>query len=188
MDELENTLEGKLLHSTEKIGDFIAEGLAAAVLILLVKIKSEWNIVYTRRTNGVRTHQGEVSFPGGAYEKGDLSMDQTALRETWEEIGVKPDCIKLLGGLNPIKTISNFMVYPYVGIMNCSPVFKINVDEVETVFLIPVNWLKDEANKYEQDHIIDEHTVRRVIHYVDYHGEHLWGLTARITQEILTIM
>jgi 8-oxo-dGTP pyrophosphatase MutT (NUDIX family) len=188
MDEIEKRLAGKLLQNTKNIEEFTEIESAAAVMILLVNTENEWNIVYTRRTSGVRTHQGEVSFPGGAYEKPDLSLDKTALRETWEEIGVKPDCIRLLGGLNPIKTISNFIVYPFVGITNCSPVFKINIDEVETVFLVPVNWLKDDANKYEQDLIIDEHIVRRVIHYVDYHGEHLWGLTARITQEILALM
>lgn len=160
---------------------------AAAVLILLVKDDDDWKIVYTRRTTGVRTHQGEVSFPGGSYEKGDDTMVQTALRETFEEIGVEPECIRILGGLDPIRTISNFMVYPFVGIMECVPEFVINPDEVERLFMIPLKWLENHENFYEQDHLVENRFVRKVIHYHDYEGEHLWGLTARITQQLLEI-
>jgi 8-oxo-dGTP pyrophosphatase MutT (NUDIX family) len=160
---------------------------AAAVLILLVKEHDDWKIVYTRRTTNVRTHQGEVSFPGGAYETGDGSMVQTALRETYEEIGIKPECIRILGGLDPIRTISNFMVYPFVGILECAPDFVINSDEVERLFLIPIHWLETPENFFEQDHLIENQFIRKVLHYRNYEGEHLWGLTARITQKLLDI-
>ena len=160
---------------------------AAAVLILLVKDGGDWKIVYTRRTTGVRTHQGEVSFPGGAHEFYDADMVQTALRETHEEIGIKQECIKVIGSLDPIRTISNFIVYPIVGIMECNPDFVINHDEVDRVFLIPLSWLKNPENYYEQDHLVENQFVRRVIHYHNFDGEHLWGLTARITQKLLAI-
>ena len=186
MDELEKRLSSLLNHdiSSPVAGEIES---AAAVLILLVKDSDEWKIVYTRRTTAVRTHQGEVSFPGGSYEKEDDTMVRTALRETYEEIGVAPECIRILGGLDPIRTISNFMVYPFVGIMECAPEFVINPDEVERLFMIPLKWLENPKNFYKQDHLIESQYVRKVIHYNNYEGEHLWGLTARITQHLLEI-
>lgn len=186
MDELETRLSLFLNHNISMPAAGAIES-AAAVLILLVKENDDWKIVYTHRTTGVRTHQGEVSFPGGAYEKSDNTMIQTALRETYEEIGVAPECIRILGGLDPIRTISNFMVYPFVGIMECAPEFVINTDEVERLFMIPLKWLENPENFYEQDHLVENQFVRKVIHYRNYEGEHLWGLTARITQQLLEI-
>ena len=188
MDELEERLTRFLNHNTAvspKSEDFES---AAAVLILLVKVRGDWNIIYTRRTSGVRTHQGEVSFPGGAFEEADEFMGQTALRETYEEIGVNPDCIRILGGLDPIRTISNFVVYPYVGIMECTPEFVINSEEVERLFMIPLSWLENPDNYYDQDHLVENQFIRKVIHYRNYEGEHLWGLTARITQQLLELV
>ncbi len=188
MKDIEKELS--LLLNSELIAEVQdnSRATAAAVLILLVKVNDDWNVVYTRRTNEVRTHQGEVSFPGGAFEIGDQTLADTALRETWEEIGVDPNCIKILGGLNPTKTISGYFVYPFVGILACLPGFKINREEVERVFLIPIKWLMDDNNTYEKDHILNEQIVKKVIHYRDFDGEHLWGLTARITQEVLALL
>lgn len=186
MDALEKRLSRILNHDITMPAAETSES-AAAVMILLVKDNEDWKIVYTRRTTGVRTHQGEVSFPGGSYEKSDDTMVQTALRETYEEIGVRPECIRILGGLDPIRTISNFMVYPFVGIMECVPEFVINSDEVERLFMLPLEWLSNPENFYEQDHLVENRFVRKVIHYRNYEGEHLWGLTARITQQLLEL-
>ena len=185
MTDFEKCFENKLVDEKDLVLSTQSRETTAAVLILFVQDEGEWNIVYTRRTNGVRTHQGEVSFPGGAYESIDGSLSQTALRETWEEIGIETQCIKILGGLEPVKTISNYLVYPFVGLLNCKVKFKINHDEVEKVFLIPVKWLKDKKNSYEKEYCIDDHIVKNVIHFVDYNGEHLWGLTAWITKCII---
>jgi 8-oxo-dGTP pyrophosphatase MutT (NUDIX family) len=187
MDELEERFSKILHHEAVSLLEPAETDSAAAVLILLIYDNEDWKIVYTRRTTNVRTHQGEVSFPGGAYEKVDRNMVQTALRETHEEIGVKPECIKIIGGLDPIHTISNFMVYPFVGIMKCAAEFVVNSDEVERVFMIPLKWLENSSNYFEQDHLVEKKFVRKVIHYRDFEGEHLWGLTARITQQLLEI-
>ena len=187
MDEFVNSLSQTLSRIATTAPSAVTADSAAAVLILMVKESDDWKIVYTRRTNNVRTHQGEVSFPGGAFEADDGSMIQTALRETFEEIGIKPECISVLGGLEPIRTISNFVVYPYVGVLDCSPEFVINSDEVERLFMIPLNWLKNPDNFYMQDHLVENQYVRQVIHYRNFDGEHLWGLTARITQQLLEV-
>ena len=162
--------------------------LAAAILVLFVQINGEWNILFTRRTNGVRTHQGEVSFPGGAYENEDISLLQTALREADEEIGIDSGDVEILGGLEPIQTITQYFVYPYIGILKWPVDFTVNDDEVERVFMIPVDWLMDETNYYEKSHTLNGNVFRQVIHYKDYDGEHLWGFTARVTQQILKLI
>jgi 8-oxo-dGTP pyrophosphatase MutT (NUDIX family) len=187
MDNLESRLSGILNQDNFSVPVVDSPESTAAVLILLVQEQQEWKIVYTRRTNNVKTHQGEVSFPGGSFESEDESIVQTALRETFEEIGVKEDCIKILGRMEAIRTISNFMVHPVVGILTCIPEFKINPDEVERVFMIPLHWLENPENYFEQDHLVENRFVRKVIHYRNFEGEHLWGLTARITQQLLEI-
>ena len=188
MKIIESDLRNKLIPIQDELPELNSEFSVAAVLILLVKNNDGWNILFTRRTNEVSTHQGEVSFPGGAFEKGDNSYFHTAIRETEEEIGVTSECIHILGRLGIHQTISRFSVYPFVGILTCEPVININKTEVERVFLIPVDWLKDEKNFYLLDHDVYGHIVKNVLHYYDYEKEHLWGLTARITQELLELI
>ena len=72
----------------------------------------------------MRTHQGEVAFPGEAFEEGDLSLIETALRETREEIGIHPECIQVIGSMKPVCTISGYYVYPIVGILDCEARFQ----------------------------------------------------------------
>ena len=188
MTDLESILVERLNPVEDTLPIEIEKDTTAAVMILLAEQNGAWNIVYTRRTNEVKTHQGEVSFPGGSYESQDKSLAQTALRETMEEIGIEPDCIKLLGGMDPHKTIYDFLVFPFVGILQCASEFTMNPAEVDRVFMIPLNWLMDSNNYYEKDHMIYGQDVRSVLHYHDFLGEHLWGLTARITREILGYM
>ena len=180
-------IEDALRQSLSPVIPFIPKptNASAAVMILFVKLFDKWNIVYTRRTNDVSTHQGEVSFPGGVYEQSDNSLFQTALRETREEIGIDPSCIRILGAMTPYNTHYGLEIHPFVGILTCKADFIINESEVRRVFLIPVEWLKDEGNPHEQEYVVNEQIRRQVIHYEDYDGEHVWGITARITKDLL---
>jgi 8-oxo-dGTP pyrophosphatase MutT (NUDIX family) len=188
VEQIIERLKDRLKQDQDCTPESLPDSYAAAVLILLVKLKEQWNIVYTRRANGVRTHQGEVSFPGGAWESGDGTLAQTALRETQEEIGIPPECVSILGAMPPYRTITNYMVYPMVGMLQCPMEFHLNTEEVERAFTIPINWLADQGNAYEQDHVVYDNLVRKVIHYKDFDGEHLWGFTARVTQQILELL
>ena len=190
--QMMNNLEEKLIHALDQDSSLPIEGSfdgsSAAVLILLVRNNGKWHILYTRRTNNVKTHQGEVSFPGGGFEEQDQSLRETALRETWEEIGINPSEIKIYGSLPPTKTISNFMVYPFVGVIEELPALKVNKNEVEKVFLIPLDWLMDQRNYYEKDVEIGTRTAKGVLHYEVFDNELLWGLTARITQQLIQLI
>jgi 8-oxo-dGTP pyrophosphatase MutT (NUDIX family) len=109
----------------------------AAVLVPLTQVNGEWHILFTRRTDRVESHKGQVSFPGGACDEGETTPEQTALREADEEIGMKPDDVKVLGRLSRLITISSFRVSPIVGVIPWPYAFRVAGVEVARVFTIP---------------------------------------------------
>ncbi len=152
----------------------------AAVLIPFVHVHDVWHLLFTKRTNGLAKHQGEISFPGGAAEAADRDLIETAVRETCEEIGIPESKIKILGVLDPVPTVSNYCVLPVVSVVEWPQMLEINHDEVENILLIPVEWLKTDGNWYEDDFFYEPGKSKKVIHYRDFEGEHLWGITARL--------
>jgi 8-oxo-dGTP pyrophosphatase MutT (NUDIX family) len=162
----------------------------AAVLIAMGWWKDEWQLVFTRRTDTVEHHKGQVSFPGGGCEMGEAAPETTALREAEEEIGLAPEDVRILGRLNDIITITRYRVTPIVGVIPWPYQFRPEPAEVGRVFTIPLPWLADRANW-------DEQPVTRpgaahpfpVVRYHPYDGEILWGASARITLDLLnTVM
>ena len=154
----------------------------AAVLVPFINKDDEWHLLFTKRTNGVAKHQGEISFPGGAAEEDDQDLIQTAIRETCEEIGIPGSQINILGVLAPVPTVSNYCVLPVISIVEWPQKLLLNHDEVEDILLVPVAWLKDTENWYEEDFYYEPGKYKKVIHYQIYQGVHLWGLTAHLAQ------
>jgi len=154
---------------------------SAAVLLPLTFFQNEWHILYTRRTDKVESHKGQVSFPGGASDEGETS-EQTALRETYEEIGMNPNDINIIGRLSNMITISKYRVSPMVGVIPFPYAFKIQNTEVARVFTIPLVWLANKNNYWEFSF---GDSNRSVIAYHPYDGELLWGATARMTLNFL---
>ncbi|MBN2116406.1 MAG: CoA pyrophosphatase [Anaerolineales bacterium] len=154
----------------------------AAVLIPLVWQDEEWHLLFTRRTDTVESHKGQVSFPGGACDKGETTPEQTALREAEEEIGLNPGFVRVLGKLSTLITITYFRVTPVVGVVRWPAVFRVGEDEVARVFTIPLGWLANPLNRWEFQH---PGTTRSLIAYHPYDGELLWGATARMTVDFL---
>ena len=157
----------------------------AAVLIPLVDDGDEWHLLYTRRTERVESHKGQVSFPGGGCDADEVEPEQTALREAREEVGIDPAGVRILGRLPTMITITSFRVTPVVGVISWPTVFRVGGDEVERVFTIPVKWLADPSNRWEFNM-----RGRRssIIAYHPYDGELLWGATARMTVDFLSVL
>lgn len=154
----------------------------AAVLIPLVYQDAQWHVLYTRRTQRVESHKGQVSFPGGACDEGESTPEQTALREVHEEIGLDPKYVRILGRLASMVTISSFRVTPVVGALKWPTVFRLSEHEVERIFTVPLAWLADAANRWE---LPFPGSTRGVVVYHPYDGELVWGATARMTVDFL---
>jgi len=157
----------------------------AAVLVPLVFFKDEWHILYTRRTDRVESHKGQVSFPGGACDDGETTPEQTALREADEEVGIRPEDVQILGKMGSMVTISHFRVTPVVGVIQFPYAFKTSGAEVARVFTIPLLWLAERRNYWEFSMPGSE---RSLIAYHPYDGELLWGATARMTLNFLKLL
>jgi len=149
----------------------------AAVMLLLFQESNQWKIPLILRATYNGVHSNQISFPGGRVEPQDKSLQNTALRETEEEIGIEPHGIKLLGGLSTLYIPpSNFMVYPFVGYIEKKIEFKKQVKEVKEIIRHPIADLLDESKKMT---INDNYPAYKV-------GElNLWGATAMIMAEFL---
>ncbi len=163
-------------------------GRKAAVLIPLYWYSGEWHVLFTRRSEGVNDHKGQVSFPGGAVEADDRNVFQAALREANEEIGLEPADVEILGRLKDYITISQFVISPIVARINWPFPIHTNSSEVSRVFSIPLSFLGDRANIEIRTHTFSDGQTTRLFYFAPYDGELLWGITARITVRLLKVL
>jgi 8-oxo-dGTP pyrophosphatase MutT (NUDIX family) len=153
----------------------------AAVLIPLFVREGQLWVIFTRRTETVEHHRGQISFPGGGEEAEDGSLAETALRETEEEIGVAREDAVLLGSLTPISTVTDFYVEPFVAAIPQPYAFRPQPAEIAEILEVPIRALLDprilETRKLP-------HRDEPVLFY--HYGETvIWGATARMLAELL---
>ena len=119
--------------------------LQAGVLIPLVRQanKNEWQVIFTRRAEHLKNHPGEISFPGGRFETADQCLQNTAIRETHEEIGIAFDHIELIGKLPTQATVSQYYVTPYVAVVEPDHELLIDENEVAEAFTVPLDYILD---------------------------------------------
>lgn len=162
------------LHGLLPDGEFAA----AAVLVGLVPRREGTHVLLTRRTDGLRHHGGQVSFPGGRIESGDRDAVAAAIRETGEEIGLSPAQISPLGFLDPLATITGFRVLPVVAMLAPDYVAQPDPGEVADVFEVPLAFLLDPANL--ATHTFDLLGRPRAVWEYRYPAQRIWGATASI--------
>ena len=166
-------------------GEFISREnpLQAAVMSLFYCSEKEIRLVFIKRNEYDGPHSAQVSFPGGAWEAGDHNLEETALRETREELGVSGQ-IEILGSLTPLHIpVSNFMVYPFVGWMEESPVFEPDPSEVQYIIEVSLEELLDPARRESEIIYHHERTIEAPFYRVG--KEKIWGATAMMLSEVL---
>lgn len=158
------------------------------VLILIYKIGDAAYIPLTQRHDYGGTHGGQVSLPGGKLEEGDDNIMSTALRETHEEIGVQPERVNIIGELTDLYIPpSNFRVTPFVGFVNEKPQFNIDTFEVKELIETPMAHLLDKSKRKRKD-ITVRNGFRLNAPYFDVHGKVVWGATAMILAEFVSLL
>jgi len=158
----------------------------AAVLIPLFKKDGEYYVLLTRRTDKVRHHKGQISFPGGRQDQGE-DLLATALREAKEEMGIEEKDVRILGELDDMCTFSSdFCIAPFVGLIPYPYPFKISHHEIEEIIEVPLSVFLDET-KFREELRSRNGEMVPVCFY--RHDEHtIWGATARILKQLMDII
>lgn len=158
----------------------------AAVLIPLIDRDDQVMTLFTQRTSHLAHHAGQISFPGGHSDPVDASPEDTALRETEEEVGVHRRHIRVIGRLDPYITRTGFSVIPVVGLI--APPFEVSPDpnEVEDVFEVPLSFLMDPAN--HQRHKREVNGTRRDFYAMPYNDRFIWGATAGMIKNLYDVL
>jgi 8-oxo-dGTP pyrophosphatase MutT (NUDIX family) len=163
----------------------------ACVLHLLHQQEDAWRTVLIRRsTNPNDKHSGQISFPGGRFEESDGALVNVAIREAQEEIGVESTDIEILGQLTELWIpVSNFLVYPFVGVLNGLPQFNPQPGEVESILTPSIDYLRNPAARKIGD--VPIHSlgiVYKETPHFEVDGHIVWGATAMILNEFLEML
>jgi len=158
----------------------------AAVLVPIFCKDGEYHILFTQRSDQVQHHKGQISFPGGTRSKPDASLLDTALRESWEEVGLKAKDVEILGELDDTPTTtSSFNISPFVAFIPYPYQFTLNPYEINEIFSVPVSALLHKANKKEEYSTFGNEVF--VDYSYEYKGRVIWGATAQIVQQFLEV-
>ena len=158
----------------------------SAVLVPVFLKNGRYHLLFIKRTEQVKNHKGQISFPGGAYEKTDGLIINTALREAEEEIGLDRDDVQVLGELDDALTAtSNYIISPFVGLIPYPYEFKPDRWETEELLEVPITALMDK-NCFSKG--ITVQNGREIETYFYQYGDRsIWGATAKILQQFLAI-
>lgn len=183
----------KSIYADEDLGDHILNPAMktqilrpdlrnAAVLVPVVDREDGASVILTRRTDKLRSHSGQVAFPGGSVDPTDPSPEFTALRETEEEIGLTPDYIDIVGRMPNYVTGSGFRIAPILSVVRPGFDLHINEDEVDVAFEVPLAFLMNPANHTRDSRMWQEQ--ERFFYTMPFEDRYIWGITAGIIRSI----
>ncbi|MBC5790583.1 CoA pyrophosphatase [Providencia sp. JUb39] len=156
-------------------------GKAAAVLLPIIN-KSNPTLLLTQRSPLLRSHAGQVAFPGGSRDPEDSNLIATALREAYEEVAIPPEKVQVLGRLAPISSIGGYQVTPIVGLVPDNIRYQANPSEVSSIFEIPLfDALSLQKHKYVD---INRSGREKRVFFYWYNNHLVWGLTASILHQL----
>ena len=181
LERLRHVLERRVRRRIDTPAPLVRAG----VLIPLVMQGNSIELLFTRRTDTVLTHKGQISFPGGQREDSDVETAETALRESYEEIGLEPSRVTVLGELDDVFTaVSSFVITPVVGVVEGDiDNLRLAPDEVKSLLVVPVETLLDSRVHTTETRNVGEQQYR--IHYYTVGDDIIWGATGRIVYQFL---
>ncbi len=185
LDELEALIQTKLVKRKPLVLDPPSFKHSAVLMPILFE-DGQFKFVLTKRTDSLKHHKGEISFPGGGQDKEDQNLIETALRETYEEIGVEQSQIKILGRLDDLFTITRYIITPFVGTIHKKVEYKSNDAEVAELLHVPLDlFLTDE--KFKEKAWVRNGTNYPLYYY--YWGDYeVWGATGYIINQFIEIV
>ncbi len=155
----------------------------AAVLVPLFQKDGDCHLLFTKRSEEVKYHKGEISFPGGMVDEEDSELERTALREAFEEIGLKESDVQIIGVLDDIVTITEFIITPIVGLFPYPYPFKVSEGEIAELIEVPLTSLLNEDSFSERE--IFRAGQNEIVFAYQYGKHIIWGATARILKQFL---
>ena len=169
---------------------FPDDARTAAALLLLYPHNDTVNLTLTVRGSELRNHTGQVSFPGGRVDEGE-TIEQAALREANEEVGVDPRTVEILGRLTPLHIpVSRFILHPIVAFTSLRPAFQRAEWEVARIIEAPVSLLHDPATikREMRTRVVSGRTIEVDVPFFDIDGEKVWGATAMVLAEFRALL
>ncbi len=161
------------------------ECVLSGVIVPVFQRDGADHILFIKRSDSLSRHAGQMAFPGGVKEAADASILHTALREAQEEVGLAESDIEILGELDPVMTSLNFMITPFVAAIPHPYAYCASIDEVSEIVEVPVANLLNSANFHIEKR---EYNSKLIDSYVyDYNGRTIWGATARIVRQLLSL-
>ncbi|MFO1464739.1 MAG: CoA pyrophosphatase [bacterium] len=164
----------------------VKDFIPAAVLVPLFLQNGQYHMLFTQRSMTVRDHKGQISFPGGMREPADPDLLTTALRETEEELGIKPVTVEVLGQLGELVTPTGYHITPFVGLIPQATGYRLNEEEISGIIEVPLDHLLEPQNlRLERGEFFNCQTE---MPYFQYRQHVIWGATGRITRELVELI
>ena len=184
VEEIAHMVEASTPH--RPLAETVGGRPPSAVLVPFSDGDDGPELLFTRRAWHLRSHKGEVCFPGGRLEPGDRDLTETALRETHEEIDLPPEAVTVVGELDRLTTVSSpSYIVPVVGVINGHPQLTPAANEVDGILRVSLRELADPAIYREE--IWSREGTELPIHFFELVGDTLWGATARMVHNILRL-
>ena len=181
-DENRHVIAADIIAKRESAGKVTK----AAVLIPLVLKEKGLSVLLTQRTNHLHDHAGQISFPGGRMDPEDQSPNDTALRESQEEIGLDPKRVEIIGHMPQYLTVSGYSVTPVVGLVQAQAEYVLDEFEVADVFEVPLSFLLDPAN--HQVRLWQSEQGGRRFYSMPYENRFIWGATAGMLRNLYHLL
>ena len=162
------------------------ERKAAAVLVPIFRRDGDLRVLYTRRSDRMASHRGQVAFPGGRFDRSDPHLLAAALREAYEEVGIEPQSVEVLGAFEGRRTHStDILVTPFVGLVRGTPQWRADPSEVAEIFEVPLTALSD--RRYRGNYRWRNNGLLTTHPAILYGGQTIWGLTYALTLSFLEL-